>query len=71
MKKLIFSRYMFDAYPFPFRTQTILKAIMKRGFSTDAKNTKIIIQNGEVTLRGPVKNIAEVEKIAALAQAVP
>ena len=44
---------MFDAYPFPFRTQTILKAVMKRGFSTDAKNIKIITQNGEVTLRGP------------------
>lgn len=52
-------------------TQAIRQSIMKRDFSTDAKNIKIITQNGEVTLRGPVNSSAEVDKIAELAKAVP
>lgn len=52
-------------------TQTIRKAIMKEDFSMDAKNIKIITRNGEVTLRGPVTNSTEVEKIVELAKAVP
>lgn len=52
-------------------TQAIRQSIMKQDFSSDAKNIKIITQNGEVTLRGPVNNSAEAEKITALAKAVP
>lgn len=52
-------------------TQAIRKSIMQQDFSTDAKNIKIITQNGEVTLRGSVNNNAEAMKIAALAKAVP
>lgn len=52
-------------------TQAIRRSIMKQDFSTDAKNIKIITQNGEVTLRGAVNNNAEAMKIAALAKAVP
>ena len=51
--------------------QSLRQSLMKNDFSTDAKNIKIISQNGEVTLRGSVNNRAEVEKIAALAKAVP
>lgn len=51
-------------------TQAIRKSIMKQDLSSYAKNIKIITQNGNVTLRGPVNNSAEVEKIAALASAV-
>ena len=52
-------------------TQAIRKAVMQKGFSMDAKNIKIITRNGAVTLRGPVKSSAELDKIAALADAVP
>jgi hyperosmotically inducible periplasmic protein len=52
-------------------TQTIRKAIMSENFSMDAKNIKIITQNGDVTLRGPVDSSAESERIAELAKAVP
>ena len=52
-------------------TQAIRKSIMNQNFSTNAKNIKIVTQNGEVTLRGPVDNSAEIEKINALAKAVP
>ena len=52
-------------------TQAIRKSIVKNDFSMDAKNIKIITQNGEVTLRGPVNDRVEAEKIAALAKAVP
>ncbi len=52
-------------------TQAIRKSIVKNDFSMDAKNIKIITQNGEVTLRGPVNNKGEAEKIAALAKSVP
>ena len=36
--------------------------------STDAHNVKIIVENGRVTLRGPVKNREEQEKVGRLAQ---
>jgi len=52
-------------------TQAIRKSILKNHLSTDAKNIKIISIAGEVTLRGPVNNSAEKEKIAQLAKAVP
>ena len=52
-------------------TQAIRKSIMNQNLSTNAKNIKIVTQNGEVTLRGPVDNSAEIEKINALAKAVP
>ncbi|WP_223247396.1 BON domain-containing protein [Sulfuriferula sp. AH1] len=52
-------------------TQAIRKEIMQRPLSMDAKNVKIITLNGDVTLRGPVKNKAEKEKIGADAKAVP
>lgn len=52
-------------------TQAIRRSIMSQQLSTNAKNIKIVTQNGEVTLRGPVDNSAEIEKINALAKAVP
>lgn len=51
-------------------TQAIRKSIMQQGLSVNAKNIKIITRNGEVTLRGPVNNAAEVEKIVEVAKAV-
>ena len=52
-------------------TQEIRQALMKGDFSMDAKNIKVITRNGTVTLRGPVKTAAEVDKINVLAKAVP
>lgn len=52
-------------------TQAIRQSIVKRNFSTNAKNIKIITQDGEVTLRGPVDSSSEAEKLAELAKAVP
>jgi len=50
-------------------TQRIRKAIMAdKALSTTAKNIKIITVNGLVTLRGPVNNSQEREKIVAKAQ---
>jgi osmotically-inducible protein OsmY len=50
-------------------TQRIRKALMAdKSLSTTAKNIKIITVNGLVTLRGPVKNPQEREKIVAKAQ---
>jgi len=52
-------------------TQRIRKALMAdKALSTTAKNIKIITVNGLVTLRGPVKNPQEREKIVAKAQEV-
>lgn len=51
-------------------TQAIRKSIMKQHLSMDAKNIKIITSNGDVTLRGPVKNISEKEKIDKIAKSV-
>ncbi len=52
-------------------TQEIRQALMKDEFSMDAKNIKVITRNGEVTLRGPVKTAAELEKINALVKSMP
>jgi hyperosmotically inducible periplasmic protein len=50
-------------------TQAIRQALMKDGdLSTTAKNIKIITANGQVTLRGPVKNAQEKSKIDQLAR---
>jgi osmotically-inducible protein OsmY len=50
-------------------TQQIRKAVVDNdGLSTNAKNVKIITQNGVVTLRGPVKNPEEKATIASVAQ---
>jgi hyperosmotically inducible periplasmic protein len=50
-------------------TQDIRRALMKDSeLSTTAKNIKIITDNGQVTLRGPVKNAQEKEKIDQLAR---
>jgi hyperosmotically inducible protein len=50
-------------------TQDILRALMKDSEpSTNAKNIKIITDNGQVTLRGPVKNAQEKAKIDQLAK---
>lgn len=46
-------------------TQQIRKAVVgHKGLSMDAKNVKIITQDGVVTLRGPVKSAAEKTTIA-------
>ena len=50
-------------------TQAIRQALMKESeLSTTAKNIKIIANNGQVTLRGPVKNAQEKTKIGQLAR---
>jgi osmotically-inducible protein OsmY len=50
-------------------TQAIRQALMKDGeLSATAKNIKIITANGQVTLRGPVKNAQEKSKIDQLAR---
>jgi len=50
-------------------TQAIRQALMKdRELSTTAKNIKIITNNAQVTLRGPVKNAQEKAKIDQLAR---
>jgi hyperosmotically inducible protein len=52
-------------------SRSIRKSIMKQHLSLDAKNIKIISQNGNVTLRGPVRNDAEKTKIEEIANAAP
>jgi hyperosmotically inducible periplasmic protein len=50
-------------------TQAIRQTLMKDSeLSTSAKNIKIITNNGQVTLRGPVKNAQEKAKIDQLAR---
>ena len=50
-------------------TQAIRQALMKDSeLSTTAKNIKIIANDGQVTLRGPVKNAQEKAKIDQLAK---
>jgi hyperosmotically inducible periplasmic protein len=50
-------------------TQAIRQALMRDSdLSTTAKNIKIITNNGQVTLRGPVKNAQEKAKIDQLAR---
>ena len=50
-------------------TQAIRQALMKDGeLSMTAKNIKIITDNGQVTLRGPVKNAQEKARVDQLAK---
>jgi len=50
-------------------TQAIRQALMKDGeLSMTAKNIKVITDNGEVTLRGPVKNAQEQARVDQLAK---
>jgi hyperosmotically inducible protein len=50
-------------------TQAIRQALMKDGeLSTSAKNVKVITENGQVTLRGPVKTAQEKTKVDQLAK---
>ena len=50
-------------------TQAIRQALMRDNeLSATAKNIKIITNNGQVTLRGPVKNAQEKTKIDQLAK---
>jgi osmotically-inducible protein OsmY len=50
-------------------TQNIRKAVVDHDqLSTNAKNVKIITQDGVVTLRGPVKSAEEKATIASVAQ---
>ena len=52
-------------------TRKIRKSVYDdKNLSTSAHNVKIISQNGAVTLRGPVKTIAEKESIASKAVAI-
>jgi hyperosmotically inducible protein len=52
-------------------TQRIRKAVVADdSLSTNAKNVKIITNNGVVTLRGPVKSAQEKTKIVATAHQV-
>jgi osmotically-inducible protein OsmY len=49
-------------------TRTIRKQIMAdKELSMDAKNVKIITQNGHVTLRGPVNSVEEKHQIGEIA----
>jgi osmotically-inducible protein OsmY len=49
-------------------TAHIRKAVVKdKSLSMDAHNAKIITRNGVVTLRGPVKNVAESKKLQKIA----
>lgn len=48
-------------------TADIRKHVVASEMSTDAKNVKIITENGRVTLRGPVKTLDEKKKIEAIA----
>jgi osmotically-inducible protein OsmY len=50
-------------------TQAIRKAVVAdKGLSMNAHNVKIITTNGAVTLRGPVKSVAEKNSIAEKAK---
>ena len=50
-------------------TQAIRQALMKDSeLSTTAKNVKVITENGQVTLRGPVKNVQEKARVNQLAK---
>jgi hyperosmotically inducible protein len=50
-------------------TQEIRKAVVDNDeLSTNAKNIKIITVDGVVTLRGPVKNVAEKTTVASIAR---
>lgn len=51
--------------------QQIRRAMMKdKSLSTDARNVKVIVQNGAVTLKGPVRSEDEKQAIEAKAAQV-
>lgn len=50
-------------------TQHIRQDVLKQNsFSTSAKNVKIVSMNGNVVLKGPVKTMAEKQKIESIAK---
>jgi hyperosmotically inducible protein len=51
-------------------TANIRKKVVDTEMSVNAQNVKIITQNGQVTLRGPVESIAEKQKIEEIAASV-
>jgi hyperosmotically inducible protein len=51
-------------------TADIRSKIIAANLSINAKNVKIITQNGRVTLRGPVESAAEKEQIEKMARSV-
>jgi osmotically-inducible protein OsmY len=52
-------------------TQKIRKAVMDdSSLSTNAHNCKIVVQNGDVTLVGPVASAAEREKVEQIASTI-
>jgi osmotically-inducible protein OsmY len=52
-------------------TAAIRKSVLKhKGLSSNAHNAKIITRDGVVTLRGPVENLAESNKLQSLAHKV-
>jgi len=52
-------------------TRRIRRAVVgHEGFSTDAKNVKIVTRDGVVTLRGPVRSQAEKTEIESLAKSI-
>ncbi len=51
-------------------TASIRKQVMDGNLSVNAQNVKIITQNGSVTLRGPVANAQEKDKIDMIARKV-
>jgi osmotically-inducible protein OsmY len=44
--------------------------VADKSLSTQAHNVKVLVENGTVTLRGPVKNAEEKAKVESLAQNV-
>jgi osmotically-inducible protein OsmY len=52
-------------------TQAIRRGLMKdENLSSDAKNIKVITDNGQVTLRGPVNSPQEKKKVEQIAKSV-
>jgi osmotically-inducible protein OsmY len=51
-------------------TQSIRQALMDEELSMNARNAKVITVDGMVTLRGPVENEGERQRIAELARGV-
>lgn len=51
-------------------TASIRKQVVEKKMSTNAHNSKIITQDGKVTLRGPVKSDEEKQQIEQIAIAV-
>ena len=52
------------------RAADIRKRIVDAKLSSDAENVKVIVENGRVTLRGPVTTLSEKETIARIASEV-